>query len=155
MNEDLVCGGYDSTPKEDLIELDQIDTFQAFKALVEKNHNLVDKILSEILEECNNQYKKWGEQNHPILDQVLLNREGGCNPQRMCEEYEIPTENRAKFMCEESFRKGQGTFMHILIEEISEAVSCLDNTETMRKELIQCGAVIVSMIDSLDRKNKK
>jgi len=114
----------------------------------------VEKIIQEIKEERERQDKKWGQQNHPILDQFLLNREGSCTPQRMCDEYEIPSEERAKQLCEVWHERGKGSFMHILIEEISEAVSCLSNTKSLRKELIQCGAVIVAMIESLDRNGK-
>lgn len=114
----------------------------------------MENIIQEIREERARQDEKWGQQNHPILDQVLLNRVGSCTPERMCEEYEIPTENRAKGNLEFEFGKGSGTYMHILVEEISEAASCLKDTESMRKELIQCAAVTVAMIESLDRNGR-
>ena len=114
----------------------------------------MEQIFEAIKEERERQEKKWGQQNHPILDQVLLSREGSCVPERMCEEYEIPTEWRAKSLCNGNFSRGTGTYMHILIEEVSEAVSCLSDTESMRKELIQCAAVVVAMIESLDRNGK-
>lgn len=113
-----------------------------------------NSIFEEIIAERDRQEKKWGQQNHPILDQVLLNTDGSCTPERMCEEYEIPTEVRAKSLCEGNFSRGTGTYMHILIEEISEAASCLKDTEALRKELIQCAAVVVAMIESLDRNGR-
>lgn len=109
----------------------------------------MENILTEIRDERKRQTEKWGEQNHPILDPMLLSRE----PQRMCEEYEIPTEDRAKFLCENNFKNKTGTWMHILVEEVSEAASCKDVT-SLREELIQTAAVVVAMIESLDRNGR-
>lgn len=53
-------------------------------------------ITDEILAERKRQDVKWGEQNHPSFDQTLLGRSGGCTPQRMAKEYEIPREALAK-----------------------------------------------------------
>lgn len=104
-------------------------------------------ILEEIKIERAKQDFKWGQQNHPILDPVLIHRDAA----RMCEEYEIPSEDRARQMCETHAKRGDVTYMHILIEEISESASCGANIEELRKELIQSAAVIVAMIESLDR----
>lgn len=132
------------------------DDKDTFWHVIPESIEMLDKnqILEEIQKERARQDEKWGEQNHPILDQVLLNRAGSCTAQRMCDEYEIPSEPRAKQLCEANFRKGTGTWFHILVEEISEAVSCLHDTEAMRKELIQTAAVVVAMIDSLDRNGR-
>lgn len=110
----------------------------------------METIIQEIKTERMYQDGKWGVQNHPILDQALLNR----SPNRMCEEYEIPTEDRAKSICKIHADRGDLTYMHILIEEVSEAASCGENIEEMRKELIQVAAVAIAMIESIDR-NKK
>lgn len=83
----------------------------------------METIIQEIKAERMYQEGKWGQQNHPILDPQLLNR----SPERMCEEYEIPSETRAKGMCD------------MLAE---------------RKELIQVAAVAIAMIESLDRNGK-
>lgn len=110
----------------------------------------MNNILEEIKKERIKQDLKWGEQNWPILDPVLLDRDSV----RMCEEYEIPSEARAKQILDIHANRGDLTYMHILIEEISEAASCGVNIENLRKELIQCAAVTVAMIESLDR-NKR
>ena len=107
-------------------------------------------IIEEIKEERKKQDQKWGEQTHPCLDQTLLNREGSCTPQRMCENYEIPKESRARFLCEHSFENGAGTYAHIALEEFSEVVSEFD-IEKRRSELIQLTAVCVAWIESIDR----
>lgn len=109
-----------------------------------------DSILFEIKLERIRQNRKWGEQNHPILDPQLIDR----SPSRMCEEYEIPSESRAKAMCDIHANRGDVTWMHILVEEVSEVASCQDNVELLRQELIQTAAVAVAMIESLDRNRK-
>lgn len=109
-----------------------------------------NSILKEILQEHENQLLKWGEQNHPSVDVVLSTRKGGCSPERMCEEYEIPSETRAKFICESAARKKEITWSHIAVEELSEVISC-ENDISRREELIQLAAVIYSWIDSIDR----
>lgn len=113
-------------------------------------YKYMDKILGEVRREREKQEEKWGQQNHPILDPMLLDRPA----RRMCEEYEIPTEDRARQVVETHAERGTLTYMHILQEEISEAVSCGSNTVELRKELIQCAAVLVAMIESLDRNGK-
>lgn len=107
----------------------------------------MENIFDEIKKEREKQEEKWGEQNHPILDPLLIDRDG----QRMCEEYEIPSENRARQLVEIHAMRGDLTFMHVLIEEISEAASCGGDMDKLRKELIQSAAVLVAMIESIDR----
>ncbi len=110
----------------------------------------MENIFNEIRNERQKQEAKWGEQNHPILDPILINRDA----QRMCEEYEIPTESRARQKVEIHAERGDLTYMHILMEEISEAASCGSNTEELRKELIHSASVLVAMIESLDRNGR-
>lgn len=107
-------------------------------------------IFEEIAIERIKQEAKWGQQNHPILDPILIERGG----QRMCEEYEIPSEDRARQMCEIHANRGDLTYTHILIEEISELASCGSDVVELRKELIQSAAVLVAMIESLDRNGR-
>lgn len=110
----------------------------------------MNKVLQEVQAERERQDNKWGEQNHPCLDQVLLNRKGSCTPMRMCEEYEIPSEGRAKRKCQDAFDKGTGTFAHIAIEEMSEIVSAF-NIHKRREEIIQLAAVCVAWVEKIDR----
>ncbi|MFT6789053.1 MAG: hypothetical protein ACJAVX_002420 [Pseudoalteromonas rhizosphaerae] len=114
----------------------------------------IESIFEEINEERLNQEEKWGQQEHPMLDPVLLKRKGGCTPWRMCEEYEIPSESRAKNLTDIRAREGQLTYFHILQEEVSEAVCALNDYESMRKELVQVAAVTVAMIQTLDRNGR-
>ncbi|UWY28832.1 hypothetical protein N4T20_02655 [Flavobacterium sp. TR2] len=114
----------------------------------------MEEVLREIKFERIKQDKKWGEQNHPCLDQTLLNRADGCTPERMCLEYEIPTENRAKGMLEIAFEQGAGTFAHIALEEFAEVVSEF-NIYKRRHEIVQLAAVCVAWIQKIDRDLKK
>jgi len=107
-------------------------------------------IVDEILQERKRQDEKWGEQTHPCLDKTLLNRKGSCTPERMCENYEMPSENRAKFMCDNSFKNETGTYAHIALEEFSEVISEFD-IKKRRIELVQLTAVCLAWIESIDR----
>lgn len=113
-----------------------------------------EKVLDEINTERQRQDAKWGEQNHPDLNMTLLAREGGCTPARMAEHYEIPSAVRATFLCEEMFRRGQGTWAHVLVEEVAEAVGTLGDTKALREELVQVAAVAVAWIEAIDRRDE-
>jgi len=103
-------------------------------------------ILQEISRERTKQDEKWGEQNHPIVDEFT-------KPFGIYATYKLPSEETAKNLYNEADKKGVLTWGHIITEELVEALSA-NNKEDMREELIQCGAVIVAMIESLDRNGK-
>lgn len=106
----------------------------------------IESIFNEIYEEREKQNTKWGEQNHQSVDPLLLKRES----ERMCEEYEIPSENRAKFICQNAAKYGNITWSHIVVEELAEVVSCKDEN-LRREELVQLAACVVAWIESIDR----
>ncbi len=54
-------------------------------------------------------------------------------------------------MVEQLHERGQLTYMHILIEEVSEAASCGRDNKALREELVQVAAVTVAMIECIDR----
>lgn len=110
----------------------------------------MENIFDEVREERQRQNAKWGEQNHPCLDQTLLNRQGGCTPIRMCQEYDLPSENVAKTSCDRAFEIGRGTYAHIAVEEMTEVVSQFDIYKR-RQELVQLTAVCVAWIEKIDR----
>ena len=114
-------------------------------------------IYDEIQAERVRQDAKWGEQNHPSADRVLIERKGGCSPERMCENYELPNEARAKWLCQEHERRGDISWPHIAVEEMSEAVAAFaDGSEIAgRVELVQLAAVIVGWIECIDRNQVK
>ncbi len=110
------------------------------------------EIFEQIKAERKRQDAKWGVQNLPSVCKILTDRVGGCSPVRMCEEYEIPTESRAKQLCDTATRRGELTHAHIVLEELSESVSCLNDADR-RVELIQLAATIVKWIENIDRNN--
>jgi hypothetical protein len=111
----------------------------------------MDKIINEIKKRRKEQNEKFGVSSHPCLDQTLLNREGSCTPQRMCEEYHIPSENVAKYNCDNAFYKNQGTWAHIAVEELSEIVSEFD-LHKRRNEIIDLAAVCIAWLEDIDNK---
>jgi len=110
---------------------------------------LTDTALDDVRRERARQDKIWGEQRHPSFDQALLQRE----PQRMAERYEIPTEARAKWLCQTMAARGECTYADIALEEFAEVVATCgeDETET-RGELVQLAAVVVQWIEAIDRR---
>lgn len=114
-------------------------------------------VLSEVIEERGRQDTKWGEQNHPDVDQILMTRPGGCTPQRMAEEYEIPNAGRAKVHTDLRARQGQVTWAHIAVEELAEAVeaAALGDEDTVRTEVVQLAAVCVQWAQAIDRRRAR
>lgn len=96
-------------------------------------------ILEEIKEERARQDAKWGEQNHPFTG--------------LSAEYASDLANLAREQCEQDFYSGEGTWQGILEEEVYEAIeqAAHKNAEELRVELIQVAAVVVAMIECLDR----
>ena len=74
---------------------------------------------------------------------------GGPSPQRLAEHHEIPTAGRAKFICDESARRGGLTWAAILIEEVAEAIEAAaiygDTSDEARSEVVQVAAVTLAM----------
>lgn len=110
----------------------------------------IENIIQEIVKERKRQTKKFGEQNWPVIDQEVASQE----PEMVCYFYGLSPEQEMKNQVDEMTKDGSLTYMDILQEELSEAVSCGTNTENLRTELIQCAAVIVAAIESLDRNGR-
>lgn len=108
-------------------------------------------IYREIDAERERQDAKWGPvRRRPDVDPVLAAR--GASHQRICEEHEIPTETRAKFLCENAERRGECSFTAIVVEELAEVVA-KHGTTAMREELIQLAACIVKWVEAVDLPN--
>lgn len=104
----------------------------------------IDRIFKQIYKERIKQDSKWGIQNHPIINEDEFD---------LFHNYGIIDEKTAKTYCEDGVKDGDLCWANILVEEVSEALSA-PNKENMREELIQCAAVVVAMIESLDRNGK-
>ncbi len=102
-------------------------------------------IYDEIQAERAAQDTKWGEQNHPF---VYLSQDQD-NP---VEAY-THMANLHRDACDKAFANGRGRWSHILNEEIFEAYeqAAMGNTQAFREELVQVAAVVVAMIECLDR----
>lgn len=111
-------------------------------------------VLREVYAERERQHVKWGAQNCPSVRR-------DASPAVACASLGIPGEERAKHNCKESFRAGNGTWGHILVEEVSEAVEACARAamgdpdvdiDDARNELVQVAATAVAWIEYLDRK---
>jgi hypothetical protein len=107
------------------------------------------KVLTEVGAERARQETKWGQQNHPILDPKEI------NPYGLIERYNAArSAAEAQQITDQLSERGEVTYMDIFIEEVKEAVECGPDTDALRKELIQCAAVAVAMVESLDRNGR-
>lgn len=102
------------------------------------------KVLDEILLEMANQIDKWGVQNHSILP------ESKPDPETY---FGIPNETLVKHTCEYRTNKACLSYFDILLEEVVEVANA-KTPEDIREELIQVAAVVISMIESLDRNGR-
>lgn len=131
------------------------------------------EIFDRVNQERVRQDAKWGEQNHPDVDRVLTDRKGstridgsgvhrypdGCDPERMAEEYGIPTEWEAKINCGGAAKIGRCTWAHIAVEELAEVVHAatlaqqgIGPQEDVDKELVQLAAVVTAWIEARARR---
>lgn len=108
-------------------------------------------VVGEVLAERQAQIAQWGEQDYPSVDPVLTGRPGGCDAVRMGEQYEMPSEVRAKFLCRNAFENGDGTYAHVAVEELAEAI-CAPTDDLRRGELVQLAAVCLGWIEAIDRR---
>jgi hypothetical protein len=92
-------------------------------------------VYDEIAAERARQDERWGEQNHPL----------GASP------VFAPNADAARRECDAAAASGTVTWRHIVLEELWEALA---ETEpgAARGELVQLGAVVVAMIECIDRR---
>lgn len=113
---------------------------ESFEAIARfwETQNVRDLVLSSVHAERWNQDSKWGEQNHP---------DGTGGPVAEFEAGIVREE------CETAFAYNVGTFRHILLEEVYEALAESD-PEKLQAELIQVAAVAVAWVEKLIRNNE-
>lgn len=98
-------------------------------------------IYSEIADERQRQDAMWGPQNHPDgTGEALGTLESRQRVVRM-----------AKHTCDVVGKQGKLTWYHIMNEEWCEAL-VEDDPLKLRKELVQCAAVIVAWLEAIDRR---
>lgn len=113
--------------------------------------------LDAVIAERQRQDAKWGEQNHPMVPETHDHHAGW---QYLAAEFlEIPTADRARDACDRAHRRGEGTYTHILVEEVAEFVeACVlhgDASDEARAEMVQVAAVALAMLECIDRKRAK
>ena len=94
------------------------------------------KVIHEVYAERVAQEAKWGEQNHPdgtSWDDWAFQRD------------------YARTECDTAHQAGEGTWRHILLEEVLEAFA-EDDPDKLRAELIQVAAVAVAWVEAIDRR---
>lgn len=101
-------------------------------------------VLDEVGAEMSRQVAKWGIQNHASYSDDIAT------------DYPNVDAAWAKTVCDRKSQAGIVSWTDIFLEEVMEAVEEADvnDLEKLRTELVQCAAVAVSWIESIDR-NKK
>ena len=90
------------------------------------------------------QQKLWGLQNYPDMPAKAA---GPANAY-----FGIPTEEAGKQLCQDAFRRGIGSYGHILLEEITEAYGAIGDDRALRAELVQVAAVAIQWCEAIDRR---
>lgn len=97
-----------------------------------------ERVSQEVLLERERQDAKWGEQNHE-------DGTGGS--------WQIEAAFLARKRCERAFERNEGTWGHILSEEVYEALAESDPVR-LRAELLQVAAVAQAWCEAIDRRTK-
>ena len=108
----------------------------------------------DVLAERERQDFKWGEQNHPIVGKTA--RRGFTIPKKECERLGILGADEARERCDRAHRNGEGTYTHIIIEEVAEAIEAGvehgEASDESREEWVQVAAVALAIVECIDRK---
>jgi len=107
-------------------------------------------VLQEVLNERRNQDEKWGEQNHPI-HWPLDGDEGRAAYQAHADTWKLINAARVKWANERGAAPDRNcSWDGIAFEELYEAFAESDPAK-IRAEAIQAAAVLVNMIECIDR----
>ncbi len=103
---------------------------------------MLEQILAEVAAERARQDEKWGEQNHPIM----LPHEGPSD-------YGLPSPDWGRELVQLGVDAGDLTYLDIFREELAEFAHAtfMGGKDEARDELIQCAAVLVAMVERIDR----
>lgn len=118
----------------------------------------IETAVADVLTERARQETKWGEQNHPIVPpDVAHEAQVNCAEPAYfaCEVLGVEAPNRARETCDREHRAGRGTYAHILIEEVAEAIEAAvlygDASDRSRAEWVQVAAVALAIVERIDR----
>ena len=115
------------------------------------NDQIHNFVLADVTEERERQDAKWGTDRDIRSVPEIPCDIGDVLIPTITELIGIPSEERAKRCCDENFRQGTGSWAHIAVEELAEAVEAKTDAER-RAELVQLAAVVVAWIENLDRR---
>lgn len=110
-------------------------------------------VLGEVRDERTHQDAKWGEQNHPDgtgPDIAPFSDMTVATPS-WCYLDAAELAELAREDCQGAFAVGKGTYRHVLLEEVFEALAEADPA-CLRGELIQVAAVAVQWVEAIDRR---
>jgi hypothetical protein len=112
------------------------------------------QVLDQVAAERARQDRMWGEQNHPDVTGSWLDDPAPRNAHVTAVMHYLPTADTARTACAEAFDSHSGTWAHIAVEELAEAVeaAALRDTPGLRTELIQTAAVLVAWVQAIDRR---
>lgn len=97
------------------------------------------RALTDVAGERERQDAKWGAlRDHPDASSDL---------RRLI----VPSEV-ARDACDTAFVVGRGTWAHILVEEVAEAIDAASDPAALRAELVQVAAVAAAWIEAIDRR---
>lgn len=118
------------------------------------------RVLADVFAERARQDAKWGELNHPLVripqgePGVIFSAHTASVLE--CQRLGLRPADRAREFCDNEHKIGGGTFASIAVEELAEAVEAAvthgETSDAARNELVQAAAVLVAMIESLDRR---
>ena len=117
------------------------DQFELIKSQVIKTTTAINEVRGEMVR----QVVKWGQQNHVSY-----------TPQGVLESQDPLSSELAKVICDLKAKHCVISWTDIFLEEVFEAIdeAKAGDLEKLRTELVQCAAVAVSWIESIDRNQK-
>lgn len=112
-------------------------------------------VLGDVADERARQDRKWGEQNHPNGTGPVVEPLNASTISTPCWCYLDAAElaQEAREDCQRAFAEDRGTYRHVLMEELFEALAEND-PRLLRAELVQVAAVAVAWVEAIDRRQQ-
>jgi hypothetical protein len=107
---------------------------------------MINKHIENLENELKRQIEKWGIKDHPSTTSGR-----NIEKDRIHNYYEIPSEERAKYLLGKAEKEGNLSWSHIAIEELSEAIAEPDPSKRY-EEVCQLACVCLNWMDSIFRK---
>lgn len=122
-------------------------------------HGQSISVAFELVGEVKKARDQHGEQRHLPLGtgpekELLFGIESNLEAFNLADADNGELADAAKLACERAFKRGEGTWQHIITEEWAEAMAEEDPT-LLRAELVQLGAMAISAIMALDHQQSQ